>query len=175
MCTRTFKKVTVRRNQMRCNFQSLTSDQGAKVPTDAGENAGGAPKGGWEMPRSNNGHWHLGLLQVKPTPSSTTYFLHTHTISLPCFRFSPWTSSSGIFSGRSVETGAGGRTWDSTCTPTATPGEPKTAKEKVHDFQGEQLSTVDPGARTVARHLALRIITWQLAGHSWLNLCFWLD
>ena len=39
-------------------------------------------------------------------------------------------------------------------------------KEKLHGFQGEQLSTVDPGARTVARHLALRIITWQLAGHS---------
>ena len=43
------------------------------------------------------------------------------------------------------------------------------AMEKLH-FQGEQLSTVDPRACTMARHLALRIVNWSvvtqlLAGH----------
>ena len=48
MCTRTFKKVRVRRNQMRCNFQSLVSEEEAKVDTGAltGENPGRSPKGG---------------------------------------------------------------------------------------------------------------------------------
>ena len=44
------------------------------------------------------------------------------------------------------------------------------AMEELH-FQGEQLSTVDPRARTMARHLALRIVNWSvvtqlLAGRS---------
>ena len=152
-CARGPSKKWLPRNQMRCNFQSywslnkkqrstftLMPNSWWKIRWTTQRRMRDALILIWSLtfgviagrtnPFSRKIYWNRQILfQQNPL----VFFTPWQMFQLLCFSQTPGMSSSyselnmlaGIFSKRSVVIGAGGRTWDSTCTPMETQGEQK--------------------------------------------------